>query len=88
MSLFFLTPIAGAISSPDRTYLISSESLLEAFKYAPAIVALLIVIVMLFRLLHKRDSMLERMIHATEEDINRQSKLITLLELIIQRGKP
>jgi uncharacterized membrane protein YjfL (UPF0719 family) len=77
----------GAVGVLDSSSsLVSSHTVLEAFKYAPAIVALLIVIFLLFRLLHKRDGMLERMINASEADVTRQSKLIALLEIIIQRG--
>ncbi len=57
---------------------LSPETILDAFKMAPAIVALLIVIVLQFRLIMK-------LVTGSQGDIERQSKMLTLLEVLVDR---
>jgi hypothetical protein len=59
---------------------------LEFFKYSPAIGALLIVVFLLYRLLIRRDELLEKSFNSQKEDVERQSKLIALLEILVNRG--
>jgi hypothetical protein len=71
--------------------MIESDHILEAFKINPAIVALLIVVLLLYRLLRNKDLVLQRMVEVSKGDSERYGKLITLLELLIydkekQRG--
>jgi len=57
---------------------LSSETILDAFRIAPAIVALLIVIFLQYRLIW-------RLITGSQKDIARQSKMLTLLEVLVDR---
>ena len=57
---------------------LSPETILDAFRIAPAIVALLIVIFLQYRLIW-------RLITGSQKDIARQSKMLTLLEVLVDR---
>ncbi len=59
---------------------------IEFFKFSPAIAALLIVIFLLYRLLIRRDDLLQVLVEKSKEDAQRQSKLIALLEILVSRG--
>jgi len=58
---------------------VDAETLFDAFKLAPAIVALLIVI-------YWQHGTIAKLISGNQGDIERQSKILTLLEILVQRG--
>ena len=59
--------------------------LADIFKFAPGVIALLIVIYLLYKLLLKKEETMIRMIEISESDVKRQAKLITLLEILVNR---
>ncbi len=67
--------------------MIESQHLLEAFRIAPAIVALLVVILLLYRLLRNKDLVLQRLVEVSKGDSERYGKLITLLEILVTQKK-
>lgn len=64
---------------------VESQHLLEAFKISPAIIALLFVIFLMYRLINKKDSILQQMMEVSKGDSERYGKLITLLEVLVSR---
>ena len=66
---------------------LESKTLIEIFKLAPAIVALFGVIYLLYRIIVKKDETIKDLVRAQERDVQRQTKLITLLEILVSRGK-
>ena len=67
--------------------MIESQHLLEAFKIAPAIIALLVVIVLMYRLLKNKDLVLQRLVEVSKGDSERYGKLITLLEVLVHHKR-
>lgn len=67
--------------------MIESQHLLEAFKIAPAIVALIVVIWLLYRLLKAKDATIQQLVEISRGDSERYGKLITLLEILVQQKK-
>jgi len=63
-----------------------AETAFEAFKMAPAIVALLIVIYLLYKLQVKKDEIIAKLADGNQGDIERQTRMLTLLELLVKRG--
>jgi hypothetical protein len=63
---------------------LDSKLWIEIFKLSPAIAALTIVIYMLYRLILAKDKTMESMVRASEADIERQAKILTLLETLVQ----
>ncbi|KKM91174.1 hypothetical protein LCGC14_1231220 [marine sediment metagenome] len=63
-----------------------TETVVEAFKYSPAIVALLLVIYMMYKLIIRKDEIIAKFVESDQGDIERQSKMVTLLEILVQRG--
>jgi len=66
---------------------IESQHLLEAFRIAPAIVALSVVIWLQYRLLKNKDTVLQRLVEVSKGDSERYGKLITLLEVLVHRER-
>ncbi len=64
-----------------------SKTFIEIFKLAPAIVALLAAIYMLYRLLLKKEETLKEVLSQIHVDIEREARLMTLLEILVHRGK-
>lgn len=62
-----------------------SETLIELFKFAPAVLALLLVIFWLFRLLNKQHDTIKCMMKMSDSSTQRQAKLLTLLEILVNR---
>lgn len=60
-------------------------TILEAFKFSPAIIALLIVIWLLYRLLIKKEESIHKIIKLDEDSEKRNEKIITLLEVLVNR---
>jgi len=60
-------------------------TILEAFKFAPAILALLIVIYLMYRLLNKKEESIHKIIKLDEASEKRNEKIITLLEVLVNR---
>lgn len=63
----------------------TSETFAELFKFAPAVLALLLVIYWLFRLLNKQHETIQLIMKESEAKTRRQAKLITLLEILVSR---
>lgn len=61
------------------------KMILEAFTFAPAIIALLIVIYLLYRLLIKKEESIHKIIKMDEDSERRNEKIITLLEVLVNR---
>jgi hypothetical protein len=59
---------------------------LRIFEISPAIVALLAVIYWLYRLIVAKDKTMYDLVRAGQGDIERQSRLIALLEMALQGG--
>jgi uncharacterized BrkB/YihY/UPF0761 family membrane protein len=53
---------------------------------SPAIAALLAVIFWLYKLIVAKDKTMEALVRAGQGDIERQSKMITLLEMLVHQG--
>jgi len=64
-----------------------AEKLVSAFKDSPGTLALMIVIYFLFRLIHKREDMMQELIEGQYKDADRQSKMLTLLEILVSKQK-
>ena len=62
------------------------KTILEAFKYAPAIIALLIVIYLMYKLLLKKEDSIVKVIELSKEDQKRNEKILTLLEILVNKG--
>jgi hypothetical protein len=66
---------------------VEPETLIEVFKLAPAIVALFGVIYLMYKIIMKKDETIKELTGSQKSDIERQTKMITLLEIIVDRGK-
>jgi hypothetical protein len=67
---------------------INGDKLLKAFEFAPAIIALLVVIYLQYKQLRAKDQTIEKMVDISEFDTNHHSKVLTLLEVLVNnRGK-
>jgi len=64
---------------------IEDSTMIELFKISPAIIALLVVIYLMYKLLVRRDEIIQQIIQKTKSDMERQSKLIALLEILVAR---
>jgi len=64
---------------------LESQHILEAFRIAPAIVALLIVIFLQYKIIRSKDNFLQTLMGVSKEDSERYGKLITLLEILVSR---
>ena len=60
-------------------------TVLEAFKFAPAVIALLIVIYLLYKLLLKKEDSITKIIKLDEEAEKRNERIITILEILVSR---
>jgi hypothetical protein len=60
-------------------------TILDAFKFSPAIIALLIVIYLLYKLLIKKEESIHKIIKLDEDSEKRNEKIITLLEVLVNR---
>jgi hypothetical protein len=61
--------------------------LFEVFKFAPAIVALFAVIYLQYRIIMKKDQTIEKLVNSSQADIERQAKMITLMEILVNRAQ-
>jgi hypothetical protein len=66
---------------------IKPDTIIEAFKLAPAVVALFGVIFLLYKIIIKKDETISKLVNGTQADIERQSKMVTLLEILVNRGQ-
>ena len=64
---------------------LDSSSIVELFRFAPAIIALLFVIYLQHKQLLKKDDLVKSILEITESDTKRQSKLMALLEILVDR---
>ena len=61
------------------------SSLIKALEQYPAILALLFVVYLLFRIILAKDVTMKELITLQKEDLERTTKLTTLLEILISR---
>jgi hypothetical protein len=59
--------------------------ILKAFEIAPAIIALLIVIFLLYKLLVKKEETLAKILKLDEESEKRNERILTILEILVNR---
>ena len=62
------------------------KSLLDAFKFAPAILSLLVVIYLMYRLLMRKEDSISKVIELSKEDQKRNEKILTLLDILVNKG--
>jgi len=65
---------------------LDSKTLIEIFKFTPAIISLLIVIYLLYKIIIKKDETINKLVNGTQADIERQSKMLALLEILVNRA--
>lgn len=65
---------------------LDSTTLIELFKFAPAIIALFGVIWLMYRIIIKKDETMRKMAEGTKSDVERQAKMVALLEILVNRG--
>jgi hypothetical protein len=65
---------------------IDNATFIEIFKLAPAIVALFGVIFLMYRIIIKKDETMRKMAEGTKSDVERQAKMVALLEILVNRG--
>jgi hypothetical protein len=65
---------------------IDSKTLMEVFKFAPAVLALLAVIYLMYKIIIKKDETISKLVDSSKMDIARESKMITLLEILVSRS--
>lgn len=63
-----------------------NQTLIEIFKLSPAIAGLLLVIVLLYRIIIKKEETIQKLTDLSKDDVKRQAKMITLLEILVNRG--
>ena len=63
-----------------------AETFIDIFKFAPAIAALLFVIYLMYKIIIKKDTLIEELVKGSQEEINRQAKMLTLLEILVNRA--
>jgi hypothetical protein len=63
-----------------------NKTLIDLFKFAPAIVALFGVIWLMYRIIIKKDETMRKMAEGTRSDVERQAKMVALLEILVNRG--
>jgi succinate dehydrogenase hydrophobic anchor subunit len=61
-------------------------SFAEVFKMAPAVVAMLVVIWLMYKMILKKDETMQKMMEQTKDDATRWAKMLTLLEILVSRG--
>jgi hypothetical protein len=61
------------------------NTILEAFRFAPAVMALLIVIYLMYKLLIKKEESIHKIIKLDEESEKRNEKILTLLDVLVNR---
>jgi hypothetical protein len=63
-----------------------ADTWIEIFKFAPAIAALLAVIYLMYKIIQRKDETIKDLVKLSELDTARQAKMITLLEILVNRG--
>ena len=62
------------------------KTILDAFKFAPAILSLLVVIYLMYRLLMRKEDSISKVIELSKEDQKRNEKILTLLDILVNKG--
>lgn len=62
--------------------------ILELIKTSPAIAALVAVIFFLYKIILAKDESTKELVKASQGDIERQTKIIALLEVLVQTHTP
>jgi hypothetical protein len=81
--VFFTFITAAATVNPSSA--VDPTIWLRALEISPAIAALLAVIYWLIRLIFNKDKAMHALVIANQSDIERGSKILTLLEMLVQR---
>lgn len=76
---------AATAATVDAIKTVDPTVWLRALEISPAIAALLAVIYWLIRLIFQKDKAMHALVVANQGDIERGSKILTLLELLVQR---
>jgi type IV secretory pathway VirB3-like protein len=63
-----------------------TQTWIEVFKFAPAIAALLAVIYLMYKIIQRKDETIKDLVKLSEQDTARSAKMITLLEILVNRG--
>ena len=61
------------------------QYLLEAFKNSPASLALLVVVILQYRIQDKKDVLIQDLIEGQRSDVERQARMLVLLEILVNR---
>ena len=64
---------------------LDSDTIVRLFQFAPAVIALLIVIYLQHKQLMRKDELVKSILEITDADTQRQSKLMALLEILVNR---
>lgn len=62
------------------------DILIEVFKFTPAIIALLAVIYLMYKIIMKKDDTISKLVNGSQADIQREAKMVTLLEILVNRS--
>jgi hypothetical protein len=65
---------------------IKPDILIEIFKFTPAIIALLAVIYLMYKIIMKKDDTITKLVNGSQADIQREAKMVTLLEILVNRS--
>jgi hypothetical protein len=84
--LCFITAAAASTGSGSMGLGGESGWVVELIKISPAIFALLAVIYWMYRIILAKDSTTKELILASQGDIERQSKMLALLEILVHRA--
>lgn len=65
---------------------LDNKTLVEIFKFAPAILALFGVIFLMYKIIMKKDETISKLVNSSQADIQREAKMVTLLEILVNRS--
>ena len=66
---------------------LDASTIAELFKLAPAVIALFGVIFLMYRIIVKKDETISRLVTGSQSDIERQSRMVALLEILVNRAE-
>ncbi len=66
---------------------LDTKTIAELFKLAPAIIALFGVIFLMYRIIVKKDETISKLVTGSQSDIERQSRMVALLEILVNRAE-
>ena len=66
---------------------LDGELVAELFKLAPAVIALFGVIYLMYRIILTKDETINQLVTGGQSDIERQSRMVALLEILVNRAE-